>query len=558
MFKDRKEFEEALIKSVEALEKHVKDMENHIDSAVGANPAHSGISVEHGYHKADGGTSMIDYQRNAKGEKHVKEHVVPYLKAKGYEVEHNPKYDADSGRVYVNRKQQSVAKADMGRGGRPKDVGMFTSEHMNHVVKLKDHGEAKKYAHGVVDASAARPENKDKARKMINSSKHPVHLGSGMANFALAAEGLGVNKMDAAPPPPPSPSGGEGFSPAMDSTPMAGTNAIAKAEDTLHPRHLGSVDNAGGKVHVFSSSAPHHRHLPGLHHEVAGASSMGSDSSKWHPSVHEAIGRAKTGGFPRVVLHEPAKKQVYNQSNMKVAKEDSSLTSGSADVPQAGRITKTELLKTYLENLKEKLIKANGHLGEYWKQPLNIPKPSKVPRAEKIVYNADRKPKAPIRTALEAINTPAQSVGKAERKIIRPKSDDKPAVKSGLQPSKVTMHTGKVRYAPMGTSDRPRDHAAYSEHVILHDNKPIGLATVHHSHPSDHGKITNKLGGAHEHSVEVHAPSIHQDDHGMLRAKVREHVNSKDFKRQVDKHNEDKHDYKRPKFWLDDKKKKKE
>lgn len=148
-------------------------------------------------------------------------------------------------------------------------------------------------------------------------------------------------------------------------------------------------------------------------------------------------------------------------------------------------------------------------------------------------------------------------IEKGERKIIRqyqaskPK-DFKPAADHGLSSSKLTFHTGKVTYAPRGTAEKPYDHATYSEHVIIHDNKPIGLATVHHSHPSDHGKVSG--GGNkslyHDHAVTIHAPGVHPDAHGLLRQKVKDHVNSKEFKSMVDKHNEEKHDYVKPKGWM--------
>lgn len=85
--------------------------------------------------------------------------------------------------------QWSLEKAEMGRGGKPKDISMFTADHMNAVVKMP-HPEAKAHAHAAVDASAARPDNKVKAKKMIDSSKSSKHLAMGMGNFLLASEGL--------------------------------------------------------------------------------------------------------------------------------------------------------------------------------------------------------------------------------------------------------------------------------------------------------------------------------------------------------------------------------
>lgn len=105
-------------------------------------------------------------------------------------------YDADSqGSLSGERLRMSengqwdIEKVEMGRGGKPKDVSMFTSEHMNAVVKMP-HPEAKAHAHAAVDASNARPENKLKAKKMIDSSKSSKHLAMGMGNFLLASEGL--------------------------------------------------------------------------------------------------------------------------------------------------------------------------------------------------------------------------------------------------------------------------------------------------------------------------------------------------------------------------------
>lgn len=87
--------------------------------------------------------------------------------------------------------QWDIEKVEMGRGGKPKDISMFTSDHINAVVKMP-HADAKAHAHAAVDASAAKPENKLKAKKMIDSSKSSNHLAMGMGNFLLASEGLGT------------------------------------------------------------------------------------------------------------------------------------------------------------------------------------------------------------------------------------------------------------------------------------------------------------------------------------------------------------------------------
>lgn len=149
-------------------------------------------------------------------------------------------------------------------------------------------------------------------------------------------------------------------------------------------------------------------------------------------------------------------------------------------------------------------------------------------------------------------------IEKGERKIIRqyqasrPKDTNTSSAGHGLSSSKLTFHTGKVNYAPRGGVDKPYDHATYSEHVIIHDDKPIGHATVHHSHPSDHGKVSGGGNQAvyHDHDVKIHAPGVHPDAHGLLRQKVKDHVNSKEFKSMVDKHNEEKHGYVKPKSWM--------
>lgn len=161
----------------------------------------------------------------------------------------------------------------------------------------------------------------------------------------------------------------------------------------------------------------------------------------------------------------------------------------------------------------------------------------------------------------QLINAVEDFLEKGERKIVRPYQapSAKPLggapAQHGIKSDSLSFHTGKVRYQSVGSegsTEKPRDHATYSEHVIIHNGKPIGMATVHHSHPSDHGRVTG--GGAratyHDHSVEIHAPGVHPDAHGLLRQKVKDHVNSKEFKGMVDKHNEEKHGYVKPKGWM--------
>ena len=92
--------------------------------------------------------------------------------------------------------QWSIEKAELGRGGKPKDISMFNSDHLNSVVTMPHH-EAKAHVHSVIDASTARPENKAKAKKMVDSSKSSKHLAMGMSNFLLASEGLGTGSTKA-------------------------------------------------------------------------------------------------------------------------------------------------------------------------------------------------------------------------------------------------------------------------------------------------------------------------------------------------------------------------
>lgn len=74
---------------------------------------------------------------------------------------------------------------------------IFTMDHVRHISSLKDHSEAKKYAHDIVDNHpTALSANKDKAKKMIDSTKNSGHLALGMSNFILSHGGLKVMKTD--------------------------------------------------------------------------------------------------------------------------------------------------------------------------------------------------------------------------------------------------------------------------------------------------------------------------------------------------------------------------
>lgn len=95
---------------------------------------------------------------------------------------------------------KAAPKLDMGHS-------VFTMDHVNEVAKMKDHGKAKEYAHGIVDASEARPHNKASIKLMIDGSRHVNDLARSMANHVLAhpSEGLRVlRKEDVSIAPSPS------------------------------------------------------------------------------------------------------------------------------------------------------------------------------------------------------------------------------------------------------------------------------------------------------------------------------------------------------------------
>jgi hypothetical protein len=79
-----------------------------------------------------------------------------------------------------------------------KGASVFNMGHVKHAASMTDHGAAKQFAHSLVDASSARPENKKKIKMMINQSRSPGHLAQAMANHVLAhpGEGLKVIKSD--------------------------------------------------------------------------------------------------------------------------------------------------------------------------------------------------------------------------------------------------------------------------------------------------------------------------------------------------------------------------
>lgn len=90
----------------------------------------------------------------------------------------------------------NMAKEDKPAAAPHMGHSSFNMDHVKHVSGLKDHVEAKKYAHGVVESSSANPKNKAKMKSMIDGSKHVAHLATGMTNHMLAhpSEGLKVLK----------------------------------------------------------------------------------------------------------------------------------------------------------------------------------------------------------------------------------------------------------------------------------------------------------------------------------------------------------------------------
>jgi hypothetical protein len=92
-------------------------------------------------------------------------------------------------------------KEELNKNNEEKPSMGHSSFHMDHIKEvsgMKDHGEAKKFAHGVVDSSTANPKNKAKLKAMINGSRNVGHLAQGMSNHMLAhpSEGLKVLKAE--------------------------------------------------------------------------------------------------------------------------------------------------------------------------------------------------------------------------------------------------------------------------------------------------------------------------------------------------------------------------
>lgn len=89
------------------------------------------------------------------------------------------------------RGQWSIEKAD-----KPKiKSGFFTVDHLNAMDKAPSHQDAKSIAHAAIESQPnAHPENKAKAKMMVDGSKSKKHLMIGAANFMLAhpSEDLGM------------------------------------------------------------------------------------------------------------------------------------------------------------------------------------------------------------------------------------------------------------------------------------------------------------------------------------------------------------------------------
>jgi len=140
---------------------------------------------------------------------------------------------------------------------------------------------------------------------------------------------------------------------------------------------------------------------------------------------------------------------------------------------------------------------------------------------------------------------------KGERRYVDPskkkwKSEVKsePSREHDISSHQLGFHTAKVKYAPAGSTENPHDHPTHSEHVIIHGNKPIGYATVHHAHPRDNNKVKDAgHGTTYEHQVDIHAPSVHPSAHPLIRAKMREHLKSPAFKEIVNEHNKEHYNY---------------
>lgn len=120
---------------------------------------------------------------------------VPQFK-RGEEIEKHMKKSLPDWNEWVLQKNELAISEEFAKGAAVKvpaedstskrGESVFTMDHVNHVVAMKNHDEAKNFAHGIVDASSANPKNKAKIKAMIHSSRSPAHLAQGMSNFILA------------------------------------------------------------------------------------------------------------------------------------------------------------------------------------------------------------------------------------------------------------------------------------------------------------------------------------------------------------------------------------
>lgn len=176
----------------------------------------------------------------------------------------------------------------------------------------------------------------DKIEALLKDAKRSLNKTNGMQTGSSVAAGK-----------PGAGAGGGGVEGAIGDYVTGGggggDDEVDKGE--AMPRHVGSVRNGANKIHIFASTDSNHRHLPGLHVDVPGASTMGSEPAGWHQSIHEAVAHAKKQGFPRIVAHEPTKSGgSYNQSKMMLDK---------------GSNVQLEKLKNMLKKTKESLVKGS-------------------------------------------------------------------------------------------------------------------------------------------------------------------------------------------------------
>lgn len=71
-------------------------------------------------------------------------------------------------------------------------ASVFNMDHIKDVAAMKDHAAAKAHAHSIVDASSANDKNRAQIKRMIDTSKSPSHLATGMSNHMLAHPGEGL------------------------------------------------------------------------------------------------------------------------------------------------------------------------------------------------------------------------------------------------------------------------------------------------------------------------------------------------------------------------------